>query len=530
MMSHETNIDSIRALDKQIGEHERAVVKLKRTRNSLLNISKLPPEVLGKIFHCNVTLKGDFDGLGKESHNFLLVCHHWFEVASCTPDLWTFWGNSPKDWARWCHRSGIAPLDLVLSDSDKEDYEGNYLDGTTLCDVLGNRVAQDTIRCVHLIARDWYLDSLIALLTTDRGEPQSKSIESFILRNESFPPTTATDFFAHHRFPKLRRLELTNCTISSWDHLISQTSVLTTLELGIAWPSPTPTTPQLLSILSSNPNLQKVGLTGYAFPDDDGGESSVRVQLRHLRELRLEGCLRDVIMLLDNLDHPKNMDNLSLTLHDSDITDISQTVGPYLRDHFQRRDRPQNGPNLHISFGDRPGPWAGDAMGIHISAPEGGRIIAFFAITAVLRGTHHRTAIERAALDLITYAPLEEAVYFHTYSIPIVMEDVHTRFPNLRKLLFDAVPLRAVFPDPNLITGGEVLPSLEHISLERVVVDGGDWSPLVTFLARRVSSVNRLNTLTIDGSRYMCPEWMESIRDMVRQFEVDAEALKVDPQ
>ena len=75
-MDCETNIDSIRALEEQIREHERAIVQLKRTRNSLLNVSKLPPEVLGDIFHRNVTFKGDFDGLDKRSHNFLFVCHH----------------------------------------------------------------------------------------------------------------------------------------------------------------------------------------------------------------------------------------------------------------------------------------------------------------------------------------------------------------------------------------------------------------------------------------------------------------------
>ena len=75
-MDCETNVGSIHALEEQIREHERAIIQLKRDRNSLLNVSKLPPEVLGDIFHWNVTIKGDFDGLDEESHNFLLVCHH----------------------------------------------------------------------------------------------------------------------------------------------------------------------------------------------------------------------------------------------------------------------------------------------------------------------------------------------------------------------------------------------------------------------------------------------------------------------
>ena len=62
-LSGEINIKSIRALDEQIRGHETAIAKLKRTRNSLLNVYKIPPEVLGKIFGWNVTFKNDFGGL-----------------------------------------------------------------------------------------------------------------------------------------------------------------------------------------------------------------------------------------------------------------------------------------------------------------------------------------------------------------------------------------------------------------------------------------------------------------------------------
>jgi hypothetical protein len=114
-MDQEINLDSIRALEDEIQEHERAVIQLKRARNALLNVSTLPPEILGKIFHYNLILDGDFSGLPKTSYNFLLVCHHWFWVASGTPELWSFWGNSIEDWARRCARCGTASLDLVLS-------------------------------------------------------------------------------------------------------------------------------------------------------------------------------------------------------------------------------------------------------------------------------------------------------------------------------------------------------------------------------------------------------------------------------
>ena len=49
-MGPEANIHSIKALEKQIEEGSGDIIKLKRARNSLLNIStRVPPEILGCI-------------------------------------------------------------------------------------------------------------------------------------------------------------------------------------------------------------------------------------------------------------------------------------------------------------------------------------------------------------------------------------------------------------------------------------------------------------------------------------------------
>ena len=144
-MVREINLDSIQALEAQIQEHERTLIKLKRARNSLLNVSTLlPPEILGRIFRWNAIPDGDFGGPPKGSYNFLLVCHHWFQVASSTPGLWSFWGNSIEDWARRCARCSTAPLDLVLGQYTSHDFDD------TLRDALQDRAARDTIRQVHL--------------------------------------------------------------------------------------------------------------------------------------------------------------------------------------------------------------------------------------------------------------------------------------------------------------------------------------------------------------------------------------------
>jgi len=82
-MGPEDNLDLIQALEIQIEEGNGDTIQLKRDRNSLLNIStRVPPEILGYIFAQNLVRTQPFDRLWKGSYNFLLVCHHWFEVPS----------------------------------------------------------------------------------------------------------------------------------------------------------------------------------------------------------------------------------------------------------------------------------------------------------------------------------------------------------------------------------------------------------------------------------------------------------------
>ena len=219
------------------------------------------------------------------------------------------------------------------------------------------------------------------------------------------------------------------------------------------------------------------------------------------------------------------MDKLLPTLHNCDVTNVSQITGPYLRDHHQRRDRPQNGLGLWISSGSGHGAGhivleAGSIGGIDFSAPEWEQADPFVEIAMLLEGAPQKSVIERAALDLITYVPLDEVVYLQAHKNPAAMEDTNTQFPNLRVLSLKTMSLHTAFPSPNLIADRKIFPSLEYISLESVEADRGDWSLLVAFLACRASSGNRLDTLRIVGYYDTCPEVMEAIRGMVRKLKV----------
>ena len=533
-MGREINIDSIEVLEEQVKQHERAIIKLKRSRNSLLNVSTLPPEILGNIFRWNVTLKGDFGGLEEGSHNFVLVCHHWFEVASRTPELWTFWGNSLDDWEeRYLHSSVGAPLDLVLVMDKLEYLPMPDLITESHRVVLADRAARNTIRRVHLWAdTDHLLASIISPLLSPRGGLRIDNLVSLVLRTDGVRPMDVS-FFAHSRLPKLQQLRLFNWTISSWDHLASQTTLLATLTLFPHNVAPTPTMPQLLSILGSYPHLQALSLNAHAIPHNDSDEPSRQVSLPHLEELQLNerGDVTRVFGLLRRLELPNRMDMLFIDLHRCAAEDIPQTIGPYLRDYVRRRGRSPKGLGISlsshcfISFG------AGDVGELHPSTSRSERMAAFLYLNICHQQPLPDDVRDQLALDLIAYIPREEIAYFRTRERLAAVKDLPVRMPNLKALDFQAIPLYPTFsvvldsPDGSQVE--EVIPStVKHLFLGNLILNGYDWVHLIAFLTRRVSAGNWLGSLRIDGPCHMCEEVSAGVRGVVGRLEIEDGCLE----
>ena len=518
-LSGEVNVESILALEEEIKEHEKTLSKLKRSRNALLNISTLPPEVLGNIFQCNVTLEDNFGGLEEGSHNFLFVCHHWHEVALRTPGVWSFWGNTLADWARWYRRSGTAPLDLVLDAGHSNDDDDNFGDdpsNVAVREALQDRAARDAIRRIHLMSYDpSLLSSIVSSLAAAWEGVRPNSVESLILVNGTEEPVDVSEFFAHYRFPKLQYFELHGCRITSWDLLASRTAVLTTLSIHFDDPTPTPTTSQLLSMLAFNPSLRKLTLSGYAIPNDGGGGSPLRVPLHHLEELQLAGGLQHILGLLHRLDHPGNMDHLDTTLFGCAVTDIPQTIGPYLRDHLRRRGRPRDGLGLRVSQSPSIKLSVGDMRGTVSHGP--GTPVNWFIYITVKLGQIPRDLLEKGVFDLIAHTPRDDVVHFEPLRRLPVVGGISAQFPYLKSLQFvvDSIPLSIIFPEPKAGGDDGVPPSLQHIRfLNRP--DGDDWRPLTAFLARRASSGDRFGSLMI--CCHVCLEVREYIRSVVQVF------------
>ena len=202
------------------------------------------------------------------------------------------------------------------------------------------------------------------------------------------------------------------------------------------------------------------------------------------------------------------MDHLDITPNPCPFEDVSRTVGPYLRDYLQRRGRSQTGLGLSLepSIGGSHTFHVGDMDTIDFFTPVQPRMNMSMTITMDLSQALPGCSLEGAIVQLIAHVPREEVIYFQTCYDTVAMEDVYALLPNLRGLHFDRMFLPLAFPELDLGGGGEILPSLQFVFLDQVVVDDADWRPLTTFLDRRASSGNQLHTLVIAGGS---PPWQE---------------------
>jgi len=487
-MGAEINIDSILVLEKRIEEGLGDLIQLKRARNSLLNISTLmPPELLGQVFCWNVVPIGDYGDIRKGSYNFLLVCHYWYKVASGTTELWTYWGNSLKQWSRRYQRSGTAPLDLVLRTRPVGGNNPTPFDGP-LRDALRDRAACGSVRSVRLQGSDVdLLQSIVSSLTPNGEGVRDSSVDSLILE---YTNLDISKFLARHRFPKPRILHLsTGAKVTSWDHLKIQATSLTSLSLELPRATGGPTTSQLLSILASYPNLQDLSLCEAMIPNDVGDGSTFRVPLCRLRGLRLTGDCRHVFRLLQRLEYPDKLEWVYLHLKGCKGTVDSEFLEPYLRDRIRRDGRFWGRLGIQTSCTD-------DSISFCIGVLDeldtmtmlpgfGYPSVSFWA---VFRGVLPQVTGEKIHSNLIAAAPREHVVHFMGEPSTNAMRDLFVTMPNIDNLLLMESVVSDAFLRPDPLSHTKLLPSLRHLCLDSFTLQNhDDWGPLIAYLAYRSS-------------------------------------------
>ena len=522
-MNREVNLDSVLAMDAEIS-------RLQRTRNSLLKIACIPAEILGYIFSFNIDT-GDgyyFAGMEKDSYNFLFVCHHWFQVALHTPELWTSWGNDLKDWKKRSLRSGTSVLDLAL---DERHYcEDGSLD-EDLRGALRDRAARDVVRKVHLRSRNTgLLAAIVSSLTPEDDSVRRSSIESIVLND-----VDVSDLFARYHFPRLHHLHLWRCFETSfWDRLKSATTALTELSLGltdIARPSTIPTASQIFSILSSNPNIRSLTLHELAIENDCGHDSRLQVPLRHLEEIYLFGAFRNAFPILDRLELPDKIEEGGIVFHDCTLEEVSGTIIPWIRDYLGRDARFRDRLGIFATYSSR-------SITLHVSVvevvechcpnqlPQHGPPYGTF--TAMLSQQIPLDVGKQLYLDVLGLLPRECVVSFRTDLE--MKEEIATMMPNLEflHLVYPMALDGFLLPDqkgPN--AGKKLFPSLRRLYLEDVEAEDDEWGPLITYLTHQTFGSGQTLSLNVFGGEvYILPEVIKEMESLVKELVYIPDPLK----
>ena len=506
-MNRELNIDSILALDEQIRvtQDPQEIIELKRTRNSLLNIARIPPEILGHIFfHAKVTLG---------SYTFLHVSHYWHEVARHSPKLWNHWGTSLKDWKRSSrYTRASAKVDLEFEETYNYMDMGCFKKVETLRNTLRNLVMGDLIRKIHLASSKRKLLAIILSLWIPKdGRVRYNSVESISLRNCMLEPY---GFFDHQLFPRLRDLSL-HCKDLSLVPLKKNTTTLVNLSLSNEdVPSaPAPTTSQIISLLASNPNIRTLHLHLGLFKDDSESNPTDPVPLRYLESFSFNLWASDFYPIMSRLEFFGTVKSAELTLGNCTLETITHVIGPYLRNDLERV----------VSAGDRlVVRVAYDPRYISITVRiDGAKTLGSERPRAqfYMRPSSQATPEQKRQMCIQALAalPKEGITFLETNFLEI------DEMPNLKSLCLDRVEVTDGFllsqPDGSNAPKN-LLPSLRRLHLSGATAKDSKWDPLIHYLSQTDS---RSVSLVIDGAR-VCLGVRNEIEPLVKSLKYEVVA------
>ncbi|KAJ2927655.1 hypothetical protein H1R20_g9435, partial [Candolleomyces eurysporus] len=320
-------IKTQRALDARIVQFQSELTDLKRRRNALSPISRLPPEILCKI----LLLIRQEDLFSKEKKivpQYILLCHvshFWRTIMLGNPE---FWVDIHLAWsASWrasrmlsfmAHHSGAQKISVVYRRDRPQDHEHGPDIPIDLDLVRILQQESSKIKSLSLVLgnfdrnRDGGLEAEVANIFS---EGEFSNLEDFLFlitpKVLELPPTLKLDKVFKNRPPKLQRFEVAGwrlCLESSRQLLQGMTHLSLRGDL----------VGSLFELLSLSPGLKTLFLTGlrlfhplnFSYPQNAPGQ----VCLSHLESLTIYLCLHSLLDVLKGIQIPPNLAHLHVHL------------------------------------------------------------------------------------------------------------------------------------------------------------------------------------------------------------------------
>ena len=311
------SLDEIRSvIDRDIGRLEESIRVLKSRRNELSPISRLPVEILCKIF----SLIGDNDnsiyyvrlGQTRESWtNFSHVSQHWRSSALSAPELWT---KIPFKYPRWAQemltRSKMAKL-TIRSGLSFDASNPKTIETVRLCLNQMNRVEEINLTAIPGAILEQIFRDL------PKSAPQLHTLcigvgsHSFRLSGTEF--SIPEDFL--YDTERLQCVELIKCKIN-WDSGLLTGLTRLTLEDSLI---PNCSIVQVLNALQRMPGLTDLRLKD-SIPDE-GISTYPVVDLPCLRVLNISSGVGPLTTVLRHIIFPPSA-ILHLTCKENQSTQI----------------------------------------------------------------------------------------------------------------------------------------------------------------------------------------------------------------
>ena len=280
--------------------------QLRYAQNSLVTISRLPPELLSEVFLC---LVDSGVGYGSASFalgtfNFLQVCRRWNEVAIGFPRLWV-WRilGATKAWSLFDIRSKNAPLFLTWRPQLPVPFRNIMMDPT-----VPRRIRRlDFSGSIKQVAR--------RLGAFDSSAPSGvSSIRLRIVPQYGEDPPPGFARFLSSAFPKLSELDFGDFIPDSTSPIFT-TSNLTSLKLYYQYDGgPIHSLPEFLDILKQHPNLRELDLQEGALPLPEPSVPLVPLILPQLVDLRLRGLEWGVTGVMDIIGVSSPLRNIAILI------------------------------------------------------------------------------------------------------------------------------------------------------------------------------------------------------------------------